>query len=413
MKKIIIFLITLLATTGARADELTVFDGTDTSGFVPVYGWYANYYNKCEFLMPASDLEAMAGQSINSMTFYARQSSVDWGASFLVFIKEIEDATITAFSGPGTIVYEGSLSIEDGEMIVEFSTPYEYNGGNLIIGIYQTGKGSNYSSLWYGQRVVYSSVQGFNYNSLDDITARQRHFLPKTTFTYKSSTPPIHELTPIYDTELGTVAFTVGDSEDPVTEAAEGDEMTITVTPASDDIRVRKIGGRWYTGWGAAKARSNAKGTNILLPEIQLTPVEGVENQWTFTMQDYNAEIIVMFWSNDDIIELIRLEMIAAAKILNVYGNTMNPAEITPIVIAINDAYFLLKRHEGGDVISIDEAMELYERLKAITDRYANIVTGIKNMNENENRYYDLQGRRVAQPTEGFYIKNGKVVMVK
>ena len=31
----------------------------------------------------------------------------------------------------------------------------------------------------------------------------------------------------------------------------------------------------------------------------------------------------------------------------------------------------------------------------------------------NDNRYYDLQGRRVAQPTKGLYIVNGKKTLVK
>ena len=30
-----------------------------------------------------------------------------------------------------------------------------------------------------------------------------------------------------------------------------------------------------------------------------------------------------------------------------------------------------------------------------------------------DNRYYDLQGRRVAQPTKGLYIVNGKKVIIK
>lgn len=42
-------------------------------------------------------------------------------------------------------------------------------------------------------------------------------------------------------------------------------------------------------------------------------------------------------------------------------------------------------------------------------------TTGINNVNvnENENRVFDLQGRRVAQPTKGMYIVNGRKVIVK
>ena len=45
-----------------------------------------------------------------------------------------------------------------------------------------------------------------------------------------------------------------------------------------------------------------------------------------------------------------------------------------------------------------------------------NETTGIKDVNREtitNNRYFDLQGRRVAQPTKGLYIVNGKKVVVK
>ena len=41
------------------------------------------------------------------------------------------------------------------------------------------------------------------------------------------------------------------------------------------------------------------------------------------------------------------------------------------------------------------------------------ISTIAKSQEPNANSYYDLQGRRVAQPTKGLYIKDGKIVIVK
>jgi hypothetical protein len=42
-------------------------------------------------------------------------------------------------------------------------------------------------------------------------------------------------------------------------------------------------------------------------------------------------------------------------------------------------------------------------------------ATGIQNVNVNANlnKVYDLQGRRVAQPKQGLYIKGGKKYVVK
>ena len=44
-------------------------------------------------------------------------------------------------------------------------------------------------------------------------------------------------------------------------------------------------------------------------------------------------------------------------------------------------------------------------------------TTGIKDLNEKgamrNEKFFDLQGRRVVKPTRGLYIKDGKKIMVK
>ena len=175
----------LAVTSFVRADELTVNDGTSTNGYVPVYGFYADAYLKCEFVQPAADLAAVNGGTINGLTFYASQTSVAWGsANFQVFVTEVANASISDFAGPGTVVYTGALSIANGEMAVNFTTPYTYNGGNLLVGVYNTVTGSYVSSSWYGVSADGASVQGYSYSSLDAISPTQRNFLPKVTFDY-------------------------------------------------------------------------------------------------------------------------------------------------------------------------------------------------------------------------------------
>ena len=183
-------LMALLAPWAAHAQqELTVHDGTTTNNFVPVYGYYSDAYLKCEMVYPADELAEMNGAEISSMTFYASQESVNWGAEFQVFLVEVTDATISAFNGPGTVVYEGPLTIADNQMTVEFSTSYTYGGGNLLVGIYLTSRGDYITSSWYGETVSDASVQGYSYSSLDAVSAAQRNFLPKTTFLYQGDGP--------------------------------------------------------------------------------------------------------------------------------------------------------------------------------------------------------------------------------
>ena len=190
MKKVFLTMMMLLfAFTGVmRAQEtLTVHDGTNTNGYVPVYGYYADAYLKCEMVYPAAELRDMAGGMISSLTFEATQASVSWGAaSYQVFVAEVEEETISAFAGPdaATIVYEGSLSIIDNQMVVTFTAPYMYGGGNLLVGFYQTTTGSYVTSTWKGENVTGASVQGYSYSGLSSINASQRNFLPKTTFEY-------------------------------------------------------------------------------------------------------------------------------------------------------------------------------------------------------------------------------------
>ena len=187
MKKVFLFLTMLLfAFTGTmKAQSLTVHDGTGTSSYVPAYGFYADAYLKCEMVYPAEELSDMAGGMINSITFYASSPAAEaWTGTWQVFVTEVADATISAYVGPGTVVYEGLLDATQSTMTITFDAPYAYAGGNLLVGVYETATGNYKSVTWAGESVTGASVQGYSYSGLDAISATQRNFLPKTTFEY-------------------------------------------------------------------------------------------------------------------------------------------------------------------------------------------------------------------------------------
>ena len=79
--------------------ELTIYeDGTATSTYVPVYGTWADAYLKCEFIVPADQLDAMAHSTVSGMTFYATTpATVAWTGTFQVFVKEVDVTTIDAY----------------------------------------------------------------------------------------------------------------------------------------------------------------------------------------------------------------------------------------------------------------------------------------------------------------------------
>ena len=179
----------MVLTANFNGNELTVYDGTVTNGYVPVYGFYCDAYLKCEYIMPATELSQMAGGTINAMTYYLSTPASDsWGAAnFQVFMKEVDFTSIDTYQGMdgATIVYEGPLDGTQAEMNIIFNIPYHYSGGDLLVGVYNTEKGSYKSASFYGEAVSGASVQGYSYSSLDAVTCNQRDFLPKTTFYYQ------------------------------------------------------------------------------------------------------------------------------------------------------------------------------------------------------------------------------------
>ena len=210
-KKVIsLVLALLLAITGlVRAEELTVNTGTVTNAYVPVYGFYADAYLKAEFVTPAADLASMADSDITSLRFQIDLPALDaWTGTFQVFLTEVDYTTMSAFQGTegATIVYEGPLDGTGEQLVVNFTTPYTYHGGNLLIGVYQPIRGNYKSITFKGINAPGASVQNYSYTSLEAITPIARDFLPQTTFVYEASAPVEHRLVALVnEEEVGTL----------------------------------------------------------------------------------------------------------------------------------------------------------------------------------------------------------------
>lgn len=168
-------------------NSLTVCDGNEASAYAPVYGYYCDAFLKCEFVIPADSLADMNGNAINEITWYPKTKPTKaWSDNFQVFMMEVAEPTISAYYGPenATVVYEGTFDASGENFSLVLDEPCVYNGGNLLIGVYQTEKGAYSQSSFYGMTVSGACVQGYSYGSLDGVTATQRNFIPKTTFIY-------------------------------------------------------------------------------------------------------------------------------------------------------------------------------------------------------------------------------------
>lgn len=221
-KRLLFMLLTLLCFIGgAKAqNELTVYDGTATNSYVPVYGFYADAYLKGEFVIPATELTSMSGGTVSKMTFYLQTpAEAAWTGTFQVFLKEVTETTLSAYSGTegATIVYEGTLDATGSTMEINFSTNYAYSGGNLLVGIYQTENGNYKSASFYGETVNGASVQGHSYKSLGEVTTNQRNFIPKTTFTYTGGSAvynkPKNVIVSSFSDQTATISWTAPSSD--------------------------------------------------------------------------------------------------------------------------------------------------------------------------------------------------------
>lgn len=193
MKKVKLLLIALLSVVGFNqmsAEELTVNDGTSTNNYVPVYAYYADQYLKCEYIIPAADLASMSGSAITKLKYYS-SSSASWTSTgtFQVFMKEVENTTVTEYIGSdaATTVYTGTVTISGGAMEITLSDPYSYEGGNLLIGFYETSTGNySYNNIpFYGVNGSDNATIYGRGNSMPNVSSTMTTFVPKTTFTYE------------------------------------------------------------------------------------------------------------------------------------------------------------------------------------------------------------------------------------
>ena len=180
-------LVALCCHIAASAETLTVYNGTSNSNYLPVYGFGVDTQGTTsEFVIPRGQLGAMEDGTISALTFYLQtRAAAAWDATIQVYLKEISATTLTGITGPSTstVVYTGTLDARGTEMTVTFSTPYTYNGGDLLIGTYVSEKSSHYDmTAFYG---VSQSVNTACYKKGSTTTSLK--FIPKTTFTYDPS----------------------------------------------------------------------------------------------------------------------------------------------------------------------------------------------------------------------------------
>ena len=182
MKKIFTLLSCAAMVMSMNAANLTVADGTATNEQLPVYSYYGDVKTHGQFIYPASDLTAMQNASITSLTFYPGEKATKVMTSvYTVKLAVIEQSAFSDsyISAEMTTVYEGTIDASQTSITLEFSTPFAYTSGNLLVDIATKTAGNYDEATFWGITTTSNTGRAHTTYGGKDVT-----FLPKTTFMY-------------------------------------------------------------------------------------------------------------------------------------------------------------------------------------------------------------------------------------
>ena len=208
-------------------ETLTVFDGTATNSIVPIYVTYFDEYTKSQYVIPAAELADMAGSGILSIKYYTTSNNIPYTtlSPVDIYVKEVDYTILTAYEDKADcqVVYSGTVdfvaTVDGGECVISFTTPYEYQGGNLLIGCENTTCTNWKSISFYGQNLGNGvSAGAHNGSGTSNIGFTARNFMPKVTFDYSPYYPkPQNIIVTDKDEDSATLEWTIPQGENTLT----------------------------------------------------------------------------------------------------------------------------------------------------------------------------------------------------
>ena len=170
MKKRLLFLFAMLISiaTGVQAQSLTVADGTATSSYIPVYGLWMDAAQHNQIIYPASMLTAMESNYITTVSWYlSSPAAAQWNSTVTVTMAEVTDTSLSGLMTlptDATLVWTGIADGTGSMMTLILNTPYEYQGGNLLVDITTTAATFK-SASFYGISSPAKSYYSYNTTS--------------------------------------------------------------------------------------------------------------------------------------------------------------------------------------------------------------------------------------------------------
>lgn len=179
----------------AQADEITIYNATNTESCFPMHTNYFDTQGKSgQVIYPADQLSNLANKQISALTFYySNESTVNLPADAVIDCRLFETDQ-TEFAGyqesnwisDGTSVYQGPLTATNGTITVPFTDGFNYGGNNLLVSFEVTTAGSSYCSTWFYGTPSGTVTCGFGRYGFSSFTTHT--FYPKVTITYNNPT---------------------------------------------------------------------------------------------------------------------------------------------------------------------------------------------------------------------------------
>lgn len=192
MKKFFTFIAVAAMALGAQATELTVCDGTDTNGNVPIFSGYTDYNGTLsQMIYTPALVEEMKGCKISQVKFYSPQIYFSGVTLQLSVMDGVEQDNFAEYNYITDMmaVAEANPNVGDTELVFNLPQPFTYEGGNLVLEVKVIVTADWSLTKYYGMEMDYVASY-FQYISSDGRHYWNTKFLPKTTFIYEPAGEP-------------------------------------------------------------------------------------------------------------------------------------------------------------------------------------------------------------------------------
>lgn len=158
----VLMAVAFMSLASVQAQTITINPTTTTTcDYVPVSGYYNDWYQQSEFIILSGQIHDDQGnpisKAIHSMTFYLETpSSCSLDGTYQVYLKDVtqNNHSSNTFIGvsTSTVVYQGPLTISNSRMTITFTTDFYHSSSyNLLVGIRTVTPGSNWcNTTFYG-----------------------------------------------------------------------------------------------------------------------------------------------------------------------------------------------------------------------------------------------------------------------